>query len=222
MRVSDTPQGTLDWHRERIGKITASKVHLLMQKGKNKNDVFSVQGLGHIYKLISERNLNPEILNNDVLFDEYIYQNNITSKAMQWGKDQEANARNLYAKLRGVEVYEVGFCIHPTIDNFGSSADGWHNEPVTLEIKSLCPEKFEMFRDLVKDNASLLKVSPEYFYQCMAHMLCYESKCTDFIVYNPFQKKPIHIVEILPDKEVFEEMEERVLLTDARIKEKQI
>lgn len=70
------------------------------------------------------------------------------------------------------------------------------------------------YKSEVYDNDSLLKVKYEYFYQCMAHMMCCNANWTDFVVYNPFQIEPIHIVRILPDEKVFAEMEKRIKMAD--------
>ena len=42
---------------------------------------------------------------------------------------------------------------------------------------------------------------------------------TDFVIYNPFQSNPIHIVRILPDEAVFAEMEKRIRVADDIVKE---
>ena len=44
-------------------------------------------------------------------------------------------------------------------------------------------------------------------------------KRTDFVIYNPFQSNPIHIVRILPDEAVFAEMEKRIRVADDIVKE---
>lgn len=53
----------------------------------------------------------------------------------------------------------------------------------------------------------------------MAHMMCTGAQWTDFVVYNPFQNTPIHIVRILPDETVFAEMEKRIHVANDVVKE---
>ena len=72
---------------------------------------------------------------------------------------------------------------------------------------------------LIFDAASLLIVNPEYYYQCMAHMMCTGTERTDFIVFSPFQKNPIHIVPVYPDELIFRNMEERIKLANQLIDE---
>lgn len=209
-------QGTLGWHRQRLGKITGSEVYKLLGNSKNKSELFSKEGLTYIYELAAERSMNPLIVDDEALFDEYLYQTDISSKAMQWGKDQEPNARSLYMKKTNIEVIEIGFREHKTIPFFGSSPDGYceiksTKEVGTQEIKCIKQSTYKMFQHTVIDGKTLKKAEPKFFYQCQSHMMCTGANWTDFIAYNPFQSKPIHIARIFPDKETFDLIEERVL-----------
>lgn len=206
-------QHSIEWFRNRIGNITGSQVGVLMKSGRK--DYFSDTAKSYIYQVAAERAMNPAIVNDDDLFVEYLQQVDISSKAMRWGNDQEANARELYEKITGRKIAEVGSCKHSTIPHFASSPDGYYENEATgekgcLEIK--CPNQatYMKYCAEVYDNNSLLSVKYEYFHQCMAHMLCTGAKWCDFIVYNPFQKSPIHIVRIKPDEIVFAEMETRI------------
>lgn len=215
-------QHSLGWFRQRLGKITGSRVGDLMKSGKKKDDMFSETAKTYIYKLAGERAMNQAIVNNDELFEMYLEQTSTTSKAMRWGNEQEANARNLYAKKTDRYIIEVGLKQHPTIKNFASSPDGYFYDENTcekgnLEIKCFEQGKFMRLVDTVKDNETLLKIEPIIFYQCQAHLMCSGSDWCDFILYNPFQKNPINIVRILPDQAVFAEMQKRIEIADEMI-----
>lgn len=204
-------QHSLGWFRARLGNITGSQVGRLMKKGRN--SYFSDDAMGYIYQLAAERNMNRKIVDDDDAFEEYLQQVNVATKAMQYGTMMEAEAREAYCFVRMIESYEVGLCKHFDIPNFASSPDGIvieDGERVTLEIKCPTQSVFMRYASEVKDNDTLLKVKPEYFYQCMAHIMCLASIRTDFITYCPFQDNPLHIVPIYPDNKVFEEMEERI------------
>lgn len=210
-------QRTFDWYRARLGNITGSMVGVLMKSGRS--DVFSDSGKSYIYAVAGERDMNPDIINNDSMFGDYLQQVDVTSKAMRFGTEQEVDARNLYEEITGRHIVEVGSCKHPTIPNFASSPDGYFydeniEERGCLEIK--CPNQatFMRYRDEVGDNVSLFSTKSEYFYQCMAHMMCVDADWCDFIVYSPFQNHPIHIVRIYPDEKVFMEMEKRIYLAN--------
>lgn len=209
--VETVEQRTLSWYRMRLGYITGSQVGLLMKSGKSCD--FSETAKSYIYQVAAERSMNPEIINDDEMFGMYLAQTEVTSKAMRFGTEQEANARRLFSKIYDVNVSEVSSCRHPLIPYFASSPDGIYTDEtgkVCLEIKSPIQSTFMRYKEEIHDNESLLDVKPEYFYQCMSHMMCTDAYMTVFIVYNPFQKDPMHIVEIYPDYEVFSKMEGRI------------
>ena len=210
-------QHSLEWFRKRLGKITGSMVGVLMKKGRCED--FSETAKSYIYQLAAERSMNVEIVEDDDLFQQYLYQVDVSSKAMKWGNEQEQYARSLYSKITGRCVSETGSCLHPTIPLFASSPDGVFMDNTTGEkgaIEIKCPNQstFMKYKDEVKDNETLLKTKPEYFYQCMAHMMCTGSEWVDFIAYCPFQSVPIHIARILPDEKVFTEMEKRIRIAN--------
>ena len=211
--ISNAAQHTPDWYRARLGNITGSQAGLLMKKGRS--SYFSDTAMTYIYQLAAERDMNRTIVEDDSLFEEYLYQTDITSRAMRFGTEQEENARRLYQRLTGRRVVEVGSCAHPTIPHFASSPDGYYYNENTgergcIEIKCPVQSTFMRYKAEVTCGASLLEVKPEYFYQCQAHMMCTGAQWTDFIVYNPFQAHPIHIVRILPDFEEQRKLEERI------------
>ena len=208
------------WQRMYCPEISMG--FLTKEEADDIQDVEYESGNRYIYLLASERAMNPAIVNDDSQFAEYLKQTEVTSKAIRWGNEQEADARNLYAEISGLHIVEVGSCKHPTIPHFASSPDGFYYDENTgikscLEIK--CPNQatFMRYKNEIYDNASLLSVKYEYFYQCMAHMMCTGAKEVYFIAYNPYQSDPIHIVRILPDEKIFAEMDRRIRLANDMI-----
>lgn len=221
--INNAAQHTLDWYRCRLGMITGSNVGLIMKSGKNKQ--FSDTAESYLYQLVSERTMNPSIIADDELFEFYIKQTNITTKAMQWGNEQEANARSLYSIKTGRKMLEVGSCKHDIIEKFASSPDGFFydentGEKICLEIKCLSQKEYIKYLDTVIDAESLLKINSQYYYQCHAHMMVTGATSTDFVVYNPFQSIPIHVVRIEKDDNVAKEIAERVTLANKFIDDK--
>ncbi len=109
--IDNAAQHTIAWFRARHGNITGSNVGLLMKSGRT--DIFSETGKSYIYQIASERAMNPAIVNDDSQFAEYLKQTEVTSKAIRWGNEQEADARNLYAYCGGRFVqtsYHSTFC----------------------------------------------------------------------------------------------------------------
>lgn len=213
--MNNAAQHTLDWYRCRLGYITGSNVGLLMKGGRGKT--FSETAESYLYQLVSERTMNPNIINNDEMFQLYLAQTNITTKAMQWGNEQEENARLLYCAKTGISVVEVGSCRHSSIPFFASSPDGFHynedtGEKICLEIKCLGQKEYIKYLDLVHDGESLMKYNPQYFYQCHSHMMVTESSATDFVLYNPFQSKPMYIIRIEKDDAITDLISSKVAL----------
>lgn len=220
---SNAAQHTLDWYRCRLGYITGSNVGLLMKSGRNKT--FSETAESYLYQLVSERTMNPNVINNDELFELYLKQTNITSKAMQWGNEQEENARSLYAKTTGRKMVEVGSCRHLTIPYFASSPDGFYydentGEKICLEIKCLGQKEYAKYLDIVNSSENLREYNPQYFYQCHSHMMVTDSIATDFVLYNPFQSTPIYIIRIEKDDDIANLIADRVRLGNDFINDK--
>ena len=63
-------QHSIEWFRKRLGNFTGSQIGLLMKKGKS--DYFSDTAKTYIYQVASERDMNPEIINDDVEFEKYL------------------------------------------------------------------------------------------------------------------------------------------------------
>jgi hypothetical protein len=215
-------QHTLEWYRKRLGKITGSRVGDLMKSSRKKDEIFGDTAKSYIYQLASERDMNPNIVEDDELFELYLQQVGFSSKAIEWGNQQEENARQLYIKNTGRNMAETGLCVHPTIPNFGSSPDGYYydsGDKGTLEVK--CPNQntFMKYKVEISDNASLLLTKPEYFFQCQSHMMVTGASWCDFVVYCPFQRNPIHITRIFPDGSCFDMIEKRIRIANDIIDE---
>src|ERR1700688_2309430 len=104
--MSDTVQGGAAWLAERIGHVTASRVHDVVCRLKNNG--FSAARASYMVELIAEllTRLAPE---------HYI------SRALQWGTDHEGEARIAYEFSCAASVPSVGFITHPPIPDSGAS-----------------------------------------------------------------------------------------------------
>lgn len=213
-------QRQLSWYRQRLGEITGSQVGRLMKKGKS--SYFSEDGQTYIYQLAAERSMASEIIDDDYEFEAYLEQVNVETKAMRFGTEMEAEARKTYCEHNGVECDEVGLCSHFDIEHFASSPDGivrTDEGRVALEIKCPTQAVYMRYYDSIWNNETLKKVKPEYYYQCLAHMMCTGAIRTDFIIFNPFQSKKMKVVQILPDHEEFKAMTERIEEANETIEE---
>lgn len=216
-------QRSVSWYRDRLGLITGSRVGQLMKSGRAKNEVFSSTAKTYIMQVVAERALNPEIVGDDEMLLYYVDQTSSVSKAMRFGTEQEEHARDMYASFRGLDVEEVGLCKHRHIKCFASSPDGIVNDNGVLgcvEIKCPTPSTYAQYKAEIRDNDSLRRVNPDYFYQCMAHMSCTGAQFCDFVVFCPFMAAPLHVVRILRDQDAIASMESRVKFADTIIADK--
>jgi putative phage-type endonuclease len=119
MRVINLEQGSQEWLQSRLGKPTASNFgKLITPTGKP-----STSAEGYINELIAQRITGelPEFYTNE---------------AMARGNELEPAAKAMYEFMHGVEVVEVGLCLHDEFE-CGASPDGLVGDDGGIEIK--CP-----------------------------------------------------------------------------------
>ena len=118
MRVSYCTQGSDEWFNIRKGVATASNFAQILTAGGK----LSKSHVAYARKLAREC----------VIDDPTSYDN----KHMEWGRDHESEARNLYQIIKDRKVQEVGFVHSEFSDLVGCSPDGLSGD-TGLEIK--CP-----------------------------------------------------------------------------------
>lgn len=161
-------QGTPEWHAERCGKATASKIADIIATTKSGP---STSRKNYLAQLVAER------LTGTVA-ESY------TNAAMQWGKDTEAQAREAYAFLKGVDVEPAPFVIHPAIPDSGASPDGFVGFDGLVEIK--CP-----FTATHIDTILTGKIDSKYITQIQWQLACTGRDWCDFVSYDP--RMPEHL-----------------------------
>ena len=227
MITSNVEQRSLEWHRIRCGCITGSKVADIMKSGRKKDEVFSETAKSYLFQVAGERMFNPTFLNDDGIFQDYIDQVSVNTKAMQWGADQEDAAKSLFMQINFPEgeIVELSSCKHDTIPYFAASPDGaiyYGRDGEDLKIIEVkCPNinTYMKYRTLIHDAASLKETEPKYYWQMMAEMSCTGAKGGIFIVYCPWLSKPIHWAEIDRVEDDIKLMEDRVILANDFINE---
>lgn len=235
MKIQDLKQGTteqysLEWWRERLGKITGSEAWKLMSKGRKKEQKFSATGIKYLCKVRGERFLDPDMLADDEEFGNWINRCQKSSKAMEWGHNQEGNALGTFSLLvkidedvapvfGGLAIKTVGSCGHPTIDGFNSSPDGVMVNAdgdviACIEIKCPDTDTHAFYTEMLTDAASLLEEKPEYYWQTMSHMAVTGASCCFFIWYDPAMYESCQYIMIPRDDEAIAQLEQKV--KDAR------
>lgn len=198
--TSTLVQGSKEWFQAKLGYFSSSGVGALMTNARGRDKEFSDTALSYIYKVAAERNLK-EKYRNDYLSD-YLKRVSVSSKAMEYGKEQEDIARQIYMMKTGNNVVQCGFITHPTIAYLGDSPDGVildKNETQvigTLEIKCPMPDTFLKYKTALKSGISLKELKAEYYWQCVVHMMCNNVEWCDFVVLDIMQNKGFHKVII--------------------------
>lgn len=224
MITEDVAQRSLGWYRSRVGFLTGSKIADIMKSGRKKDEVFSETAKAYLFQIAGERLFNPDFLNDDDIFQDYIDQVSVNTKAMQWGADQEGAAKSLFMQMNFPEgeIEELSSCKHDTIPFFAASPDGSiliDGNRKIVEVK--CPNinTYMKYRTLIHDAASLKETEPKYYWQMMAEMSCTGASGGIFITYCPWLSKPIYWAEIERVEDDIKLMEDRVILANDFINE---
>lgn len=223
MIAEGVEQRSLEWYRSRVGYITGSRVYDIMRPGKGK-EVWSDTARSYLYQVAGERLFNKSFLDDDTIFQDYLDQVSISSKAIQWGVDMEEQAKSCFLQLNpNAELSELSSCKHDSIPFFSASPDGavlTKDDGHIRVIEVKCPniKTYMKYKFCISDTSSLKAVEPKYYWQMQAEMACTGLDGGIFIVYCPWLSDPIHTVKIEKSKEDIESMEERVILANVFIK----
>lgn len=182
-------QGTAEWHECRRGKVTASRVADILATTKTGA---SASRQNYLIELALQR-VTGTIAES------------FTNDAMQWGIDNEAQARVAYEVQSGSFVDQIGFVDHPTIVGFGASPDGLVDSMGLCEIK--CPNSSTHW-SYVKAKAPPKK----YFIQMQAQIACTGREWCDFVSFDPRmpERSQLLIVRVPRDNAFIEEMESEI------------
>lgn len=152
-----------EWFAARCGSVGASQIFDLMATTRNGTPTAGRVNLKA--KLVIERLTG-------------VQEDGFKSAAMQWGIDQEANARTAYEAHTGEFVTEVGLYRHPTIKGTHASPDGLVGDDGLVEIK--CPNSATHIEALKTQ-----KIDRRYILQMQWQMACVGRQWCDFVSYDP-------------------------------------
>lgn len=180
-------QGTTDWFLMKLGVLSASNIYKIM--GKPGNETRKT----YLYELVSQ------VCTGDV--------EEINSKYLDWGKQNEPGARSKYEFITGQEITDIPFVFKDEFFREGCSPDGLVMNNTGLEIK--CPyNPVHYIRFLVED-----KMKPEYEWQVQFQIRTLESESWDFVQYHPsMQLNPIKILTIPRNEEMQKRLDDEVPL----------
>ena len=203
-------QRTLDWHRERLGLFTASKVGDLMVSGSKKDEMFGETAKSYIAKVTAERLLDPDMVNNDFDFENYLNETSHETKAMAWGTAYESMGKQKYVEITGNPVAEAPSIRHPELDCLSCSPDGLVYDDGLVEIKSPQAENFLKFCLSIRQGKTMKDINRGYYWQIMCQLAVTGRKWCDFIVYHPYISPIITVLRVQRNDEDIAALMERV------------
>jgi putative phage-type endonuclease len=181
-------QRTDDWFAARLGKVTASRVADVIAKTKTG---YGAGRANYMADLVVERLTGQKA-------------SSFTNAAMEWGTEQEPNAKAAYAAKTGILVEDVGFIDHPTVAMSGASPDGLAEDGL-VEIK--CPNTATHL-EYIFDG----KPPQKYITQMQWQMACAGKPWCDFVSFDPRlpERLQLLVVRVLRDDDYIKMLEQEV------------
>lgn len=169
------PQDTPEWVRERIGKLTASRMKDVLAVSKTTGRPLKARQ-DYAFELVAERMC-------DSAMDHYV------TAAMERGILEESGAAAMYAEVSGNEITRGMFVPHPRIEDFGASPDYVIAGGGLVEIKNPNTTKYLTWR---RDGV----VPEEHQAQMLAQMACTRARFVDFVGFDSRIKHRPHRIYI--------------------------
>jgi putative phage-type endonuclease len=183
-------QRTDDWFAARLGKVTASRVADVIAKTKTG---YGAGRANYMADLVVERLTGQKA-------------SSFSNAAMEWGTEQEPNAKAAYAAKTGILVEDVGFIDHPTVAMSGASPDGLAEDGL-VEIK--CPNTATHL-EYIFDG----KPPQKYVTQMQWQMACAGKPWGDFASFDPRlpERLQLLVVRVLRDDDYIKMLEQEVTI----------
>ena len=183
-------QGSLEWLQDRVGVATASRfadVTTTIKSGE------AAARYNYKAEIVAERLTGLPTAS-------------FTTAPMQWGIDNEPEARAVYEAIKGVKVEETGMLKHETMEA-GASPDGLVGEDGCLEIK--CPNTATHLMTIISGKAP-----KKYNAQMQGQMWIANRKWCDFVSYDPRldNKNAVFIVRVERDNDFIKDLQDQVEL----------
>ena len=193
-------QGSDEWFKVRMGKITASKLSDLMKKTKYGESTYKTRlRMELAIERITGKSASPNFMN----------------QAMHDGVEREPDARTLFEATTGKEVALCGSFDHPEVVNSSASPDGLiRGENAVLEIK--CPTHVTHAKNLLSDT-----MPRNYEYQVQWQIACTESDFAYFASYHPDFPPELRLkwVKVEKDNDMILALENAVREFDAEVED---
>ena len=191
--VANAPQRTPEWHAERRGKITASRVWCILP---GKRGGYPAERQKYLYGIAAERLgvILPERYETD---------------DMRRGRELEPVAREAMAFELGCTIREVGFIGN---DVFGASLDGIAELQPAASIELKCPQAIEFVRFALGGE-----IDPDHYAQIQLGMLATGLTVAYLGYYHPEFPRPLVARRIERDTEFCARLEAEINKAEAEI-----
>ena len=190
----NAPQGTEEWLKKRLGKITGSTIHKIMSAKENSSTRSKL-----LQDLILERLSGSPA-------------KNIVTGPMARGLELESEARQAY-ELKNQKVTLTGFIDHPTIKEAGASPDGLIGDDGLIEIKCL---NIKNHNEIVQKKF----LPKQYNLQIQFQLACTKRAWCDFVAYHPESDQSLYVKRVLPDDELIKHINEKAIIFVGEVEEK--
>ena len=190
----NAPQGTEEWLKKRLGKITGSTIHKIMSLKENSSTRA---------KLLQD--LTLERISGSPT-------KNIVTGPMARGLELESEARSAY-ELKNQKVILTGCIDHPTIKEAGVSPDGLVGEDGLIEIKCL---NIKNHNEIVNKQ----NLPKQYNLQIQFQLACTNREWCDFVAYHPESDHPLYVKRVLPEYDLIKEIHEKAIIFVGEVEEK--
>lgn len=179
-------QGSPEWHQQRIGKLTASRIADALARTKTG---WGASRANLMAALVAERLTG-------------VSQDSYTNGAMQWGIDTEPKAKAAYEFRNDIDIAPAGFVPHPLIAMSGASPDGYVGDDGLIEIK--CPNIATHIETLLG-----AEIDGRYVKQMQWQMACTGRAWCDFASFDPRlpPEMQLHVRRVHRDDKLISEME---------------
>lgn len=174
--LTKVSQGSEEWLKAKLGVISASNAYKVVSKGRG-NEPSKTR---RTYML----ELCAQVATG--VFEE------VNSKHMEWGRNNEDAARSSYEFALKKEVYETAFIFKDDSFRCGVSVDGIVVQDETaLELK--CPYNSVHFLDFILDE----EMKNEWEWQCQFGMWVTKTKNYHMAQFDPRMKKTMfHYIDV--------------------------
>lgn len=180
--LAKTEQGSDDWHKLRLGVITASEACYLLKDGRKKG-TWSDSKTGYMNRLIGE-----------ILTGEH---KEIKARALDWGNNFEDEARTLFGFYNDLIIDEVPIVFKDESMRCACSPDGLASDGLGVEIK--CPVTTEVFVNFAANGFDGMK--DDYKAQVQYSMWATNKEQWHFVNYDPRIPEGKNIASIIVDRD---------------------